>query len=135
MLQVIRHLLLPAPLIWETVNDWNGDLNKQQDVFIRVGIALVDAVGSWLIWDTNPFTHALLSLSIHFLLFDYVIGMRLIGRTIEPRRGERLHWFTYMGKSGVWDNLDLWQRVGPWGRFIIKIVTFGLSLFLYVYEK
>lgn len=127
----ISDLLLTAPTIWEHENDREGDLNKREDVPVRITIGLfVAAVG--IFFDRNIIFGFNLSMAIHFMFFDYWIAYTLLkNKIIEPKRGEKLHWFTYTAKDGFVDNISWWKKMHPVLKLMIRIFYFVGSILIY----
>lgn len=131
-LQILSFILLSVPTAWEIWNDRKGDLNKSEDVFFRVLIIAVVSTVNVLLFDVPYFASLLLSLAIHFAFFDYIIAYILIKNgTIEPSRGIKLHWFTYVAKSGVVDNLKFWRNMRCGWRFAIRLTFLAVSLLIF----
>lgn len=131
MTLLIAILLLSSPTAWEIWNDRHGDLNKVTDVAVRLTLmgvtALICDVWFSLIASLN------LSIAIHFAFFDYIIAYILIKNgTIEPPRGVRIHWFTYVGKSGVVDNFKFWRNMRCGWRFAIRLTYLTVSLLIFL---
>ena len=120
-------------LIWEVWNDAAGDTDKKRDVYLRAILLVLEGVTLFAIFGWPIPLAWILSTSIHFLLFDYIIAYVLIKNgTLEPPRGVTYHWFTYTAKSGVVDNLKFWKNLNPWLKLLIRVGYFGLALTLII---
>lgn len=118
--------------IWEVYNDRHGDFNKGADVVIRVIYLIIDSLILRLIFQKPFLDSLLLSTAIFFFFFDYAITYVLIKNgTLEPPRGVKYHWFSYMGKVGVFDNLAFWRK-SPWLRFGIKLAYLIATLIIFL---
>jgi hypothetical protein len=126
---------MACPLIWELYNDRNGDdsyvnvfghltiKNKAKDVYVRIGIAVASAfLNKWLN-DASLIASFFVSLSFHFLVFDYAIAYILGHREWS--------WFSYLGKKSVIDNLDVWHSMAPLNRFVTRLEAFVISGLFY----
>lgn len=129
---IVAFILLCAPTVWELISDRKGDLNKETDVFIRVGIM------AGVSTDISHFTWAgflvsfNLSAAIFFLFFDYAITYILIHNgTIELPRGSKQTWFSYTAKSGFVDRVPNWKDANPWLKLGIRVLYFTGSAILY----
>lgn len=127
MKEILAITFLFTPLAWELFNDRNGDTDKKKDVVIRLiiaaQVALFHGAHSWLKW----FAAFNLSLTIHWLLFDYLIHIILYrnGIIVSPA------WFNYLGKSSKVDKIVIWKNIGPYGRLFVKLFYFIGSIWLY----
>jgi hypothetical protein len=110
-------LILLIPTIWEVIDDRKGDSNKGFDVFMRVVLGVAVAL-----FFPNLYTAFFLSMALHFFLFDYAINI-VLGR--RP-------WFSYLGKKGVVDNIPVWRNLHPIMRFIVRLLTLTLAIWLFV---
>jgi hypothetical protein len=126
-MKLIAFLLLFAPLVWEVLNDMNGETLKEKkvDVFIRVLMALIAAIAGFFIADKPIIDGLILSLAIHFFFFDYLIHYILMKRGVIENKQ---HWFEYLGKSYTDDVL---RQFDPWTRFIIKAGILVGALIIY----
>jgi hypothetical protein len=112
-------LILLIPVTWEVIDDRKGDSNKGFDVFMRVSLGILCATSRWF---PNPYTAFILSMALHFFLFDYAINL-VLGR--QP-------WFSYLGKTGVVDMLPFWRNLHPIVRFVIRLLVLLLAYWAYV---
>lgn len=131
-LLILSIAILCYPLTWEILNDSEGEKRNQKalDVLIRCGLALIAAVIGWLLINKPIIDGFILSLAIHWLLFDYMINAILITRgIIQPRNGET--WFSYMGSTAVTDRLKFWRNCSPWFRLGIKVVVLIIAILIY----
>lgn len=119
--------------IWELWNDRKGDFNKMLDVIIRIALLALEAVAAHLQLQ-KPYLVALnLSAAIFFFFFDYLIAFILIRNgTLEPPRGVKYHWFTYVAKDGVVDNVPHWKNANPWLKLAIRTLYLSGSLILFL---
>lgn len=121
--------ILCFPLFWELEDDKKGDSNKAMDVVVRTIIAAISALMVYLLGlfglmeQHGALQAFVLSLSIHFLIFDYAIAA-LLGHK---------DWFSYLGKKGVIDNLKGWKGMKPALRFTIRMIVFAIALVFYFY--
>ena len=111
-------LLLLIPVTWEVIDDRKGDSNKGFDVFMRVLLGLLVAQSRYF---DNIITTFLLSMALHFFLFDYAINIVL----------KRQPWFSYLGKKGVIDTLPFWRNLHPWVRFGVRLIVLLIAWWLY----
>jgi hypothetical protein len=119
--------------IWEVWNDKEGDLNKSADVAIRIGLISLEASLLVLLLHKPYIDCFLVSTSIFFLLFDYVVAYVLIKNgTLEPPRGTKYHWFRYTAKAGLFDKFSIWRRANPWMKFFIKLLCLAVALIVYI---
>lgn len=132
--QIIAIINLIVPTGWEVLNDRRGDTNKTQDIFVRYGLGTLAAVINFF-WITGKpvFDSLLLSMGIHFMIFDYIIAWWLI-RTgkIEAPRGVKYHWFSYVGRS-PFDSL--WTNWNPKVRLVIRAVILATAIAIYIIQK
>src|SRR5688572_27572531 len=131
MILSILFLALAAPLIWELWNDRKGEpkSDKREDVQTRIWLAFMGTlvIGLYLRYiereklDYMTFilSGSALSLSIHFLLFDYLINIIL----------KKPDWFSYLGKTSAVDQWQPWVKIGPWGRLAVRVSVLSLSAF------
>jgi hypothetical protein len=131
MKAILVMIFVMVPVLWELYNDRNGDLNKKKDVFMRAMLFAWAGAVINILTGVSAVICILLSIGTFFLLFDYLIVIVLKhNKVISPTA----NWFTYLGKKGYVDNIFLWKRLGPWGRFITKVVVFTISLVLYLMQ-
>jgi hypothetical protein len=132
---IIAILCKLVPTGWELINDRKGDFNKVQDIFVRYGLGILAGVINFF-WITGKpvFDSLLLSMGIHFAIFDYAIAYWLI-RTgkIEPPRGVKYHWFDYLGNENPFDSL--WNRWNKWVRFSIRVVVLAAAIVIYIIQR
>lgn len=127
-------LLLFLPLIWEVFNDSDGEAKHRKvfSVIIRVIIAAAVSVIGWVLINKPIIDGFILSLSIHFFLFDYIIHWILIaGGIVEPRNGET--WWSYIGSTAVTDRLRVWSNWGAWTRFWIRLGVLIAAISIYIF--
>lgn len=133
MTELLSILTLCLPTVWEIYNDRHGDLNKSSDVIWRIVIGLLAALA---VSHLNLIRFVIafnLSMAINFLLFDYLIAYILIRNgTLEPPKGVKYHWWSYIAKSGFVDNVPFWIKLNLWVKLAIRVVYFGISLLLYL---
>lgn len=127
-LQILSFILLSAPTCYELYNDRNGDLNKKRDVIIRALLMVSFALLCWCLLHQNFFASLNLSVAIFFLLFDYIIIL-ILNRNVYEKK---VHWFTFLGTSSAIDKLSFWVKLGPWGRFGIRVGYFVVALVLFL---
>lgn len=134
-------ILLFGPYVWECIDDKDGDLNKRQDLYIRAAAMITVSVFNGVLNFKNIFigiaSSFLLSWGIHFMLFDYTIAFILIKRQVVELKN--IHWFSYLGKLGAWDNWSPWRNLTQRNRLLIRlgflIITAGLYLIAYLTWK
>jgi uncharacterized membrane protein len=121
-------LLLFAPLVWELIQDRNGEApaEKTQDIFIRLLLAVTAAVVGWYIAGKAIPDGVLLSLAIHFLAFDYMINWILKKRKVIETTESA---FTYLGSSWTDDVLRQWK---PMVRFLVKLGVLVGAVIIYI---
>lgn len=131
--------LLASPLVWEVLNDKDGDahitrarvfepyqlLSKKIDVYVRVVLIAAAAGFNYWINDVSVSRSVALALAIHFMFFDYVIAFVLIEREIIGGQ-----WFTYMGSKGI-DNIYRWRTMDPRVRLLVRVLVFAGALIFY----
>lgn len=117
-------------LIWEVWNDKDGDFNKGNDIFVRLFLFLMEAMALVLITPWHFVACFMLSIAINFLTFDYIIAYVLIRNKVVEVPGA--HWFSYMGKSGVVDNLKFWRGLNPWVKLLVRVGYFTLAITLII---
>lgn len=136
ILEVLCFLIIFYPVIWERNDDKHGETLKEKrgDIPIRFLLMLAVSLVNYLLRDLH-FMHLtftlkgilkpfIMSAAQFFLTFDYVIHSRL------GHKGWKA--FTYLGKTpNTLDTNKLWIRLGPWGRFILKLIVFGLAMIYY----
>lgn len=127
ILTILSLLLLFGPLIFELADDANGDTNKQFDVAIRIAIGLLASFVAWFTDGRNFLAAFNLSMSLHWLIFDYAINA-ILNRTVYEKK---VNWFTHVGKSGVIDNLTFWKEMNPYVKLGIRVAYFLISVILY----
>jgi hypothetical protein len=117
--------------ILEVFNDRHGDLNKSQDLILRIVLLLAEAVALHFIFHKPIFDCLLVSTAFFFLCFDYLVTYVLIkNKVIEPRIGGGHTWFSYTGKKGFFDNIRAWRNLNPWGKLAVKVSFFVLSILI-----
>lgn len=134
-LEIITFSILFFPLM-ELNNDKVRDLDKKYDVFVRacfiVGVSFVNYfLRDLQILNVHSFWQVMkgvvrplvMSVAIFFLLFDYIIHWRL------GHKGWKA--FVYTGKTSKMDKAKLWVRLGPVGRFAVKMAVFVGALIFY----
>jgi len=122
-------LLLLAPLVWELIDDHNGDTKHTLDVYVRIIIAFAAAVAIWILTNHTAWSAFILALAIHFFFFDYLENILLIrNHVIMPGA----HWFTYLGKSSKQDKIQFWRKIGPYGRLAVRAVVLITAIYFYV---
>lgn len=126
-LQILSFILLSIPTCYELWNDAKGDLNKKRDVIIRALLMVSAALLCWCLLHQNFFASLNLSVAIFFLLFDYLIILILNHNVYE----KKVHWFSHLGTSSAIDKLSFWVKLGPWGRFGIRVLYFIGSIILF----
>jgi len=121
ILEFTVFILYLEPFLWEVKDDRFGDSDHRQDVVRRWAMAAIITFLAWtlgtlhIIERHNPLAIFGLVLSIHFFLFDYAIAYVL---------GHR-DWFSYLSnnpKGSVVDRIKIWVKIGPWGRFSVKLI-------------
>jgi len=121
-LEILSIAFLSLPYIWEIRDDRVKDTNKTEDVYIRIGIAVVASIVVWIITDHSFLSSLFLSGAIHFLLFDYTIAA-ILGHS---------DWFTFLGTTSVIDRIKFWKNMSPWNRFFTRLMVFMIGLTLYI---
>lgn len=125
-------LLLAAPILWEVQDDKEGDFNKQEDVIIRICIALgasgLNMLLRFAISLPNMEWHYIfkpiaLSFGLFFFIFDYWIASKFV----EPDKVYR-----YLGAEGKFDSNKYWVALGPDGRFCLKLIVLVASIIYYI---
>lgn len=125
---IISILSLFAPVTWECLDDSKGDHNKAQDVFLRFLIGLVAALINFFLIGKPIVDSFLLSMAIHFLLFDYAINIILYKRGII----DYANWFSHTGKKGVIDNIGFWKRMNPWTKLWVRVGVLVVAILIYM---
>lgn len=126
-------LALTSPYWWEIWKERKGEAAnaKTKSVIVRVGIAIVAAIIGFVLIGKAVFDGVFLSLSFHWLAFDYSIAYLLIaGGIVEPRNAE--NWFTYLGSTSATDKLRFWRNMNPWLRFAIRVVVLATAIIIYI---
>jgi hypothetical protein len=127
LLEIVALFFLCAPLIWELWDDRKGDRTHDRDVAIRWAIA---AISAFIVWgmghygwiQQHGFIQAgFLSLSFHFLIFDYAEAAQL----------KHSNWFEYLGKSSKEDQNKFWIHLGVRWRFVIRLIIFSIAIIFY----
>jgi|SRR5688572_228092 len=119
-----------VPLAIELWNDRNGETaeEKVNDAIWRVVLAVVAGIVNFYMLNKPIFDAMFLALAIHWLLFDYLINIILYKNNVI----DYANWFSYTGKTGFIDDISLWKRIGPWGRFTVKTVVFITALVIFI---
>ena len=118
--------------LWEVWNDRNGDLNKASDVIIRCLLFVVETLILHYTFKKPVIDCYILTVAVFFFLFDYAVHIAMI-RTGTLELPRHLNWFTYIGKSAVFDRIIIWNRIGGWGRFLVKsLVLIGATILFYL---
>lgn len=125
LIELLYINILSLPLVWEINNDKKGDKDKTLDVFKRGAIMAICALIVFLIGLTGLTQHGflpsiLMSIAMHFLIFDYLMAATL-GHS---------DWFSYLG-DGMIDNIYYWRTLNPWARFAVRMGVFALALIIY----
>lgn len=133
LLSLLSFLALCLPTALELWNDREGDFNKGADVFVRMFFMAFVGFAVHFAFGMNGLASFNLSAAIFFLTFDYIISYILIRNgTLEPPRGVKYHWWTYEAKAGLVDNIPFWRNMNPWVKLTIRVVYFGISLYLFL---
>lgn len=133
-LEILAFVILTIPTAYELWNERTGEKpkSKKWSMLVRIVIALgstwVAAVFKNDDLVPDLIKSAVMSFAIFFLCFDYCIAAILIHRGIIETRESA---FSYVGKSSRFDKFKLWVRIGPWGRFTVKMAVFVGALILY----
>lgn len=129
MLSIIGIILLLAPLLQEISDDRFGDSDHKPDVYRRVVIAILAGFANSLLHLTTHWLFILksvvLSLAMHFMVFDYAINIVL----------GIVDWFSYLSnspKGSEIDKIPVWNRIGPWGRFAVRLTVLGSAILFYI---
>lgn len=121
MIPTLCYLILFFPLVFELIDDKMGDMNKAFDVYMRIVLGLLVALVPWIFDDRSYLASFAVSMGLHFFAFDYLISAILLRNgTIEPPRGVKYHWFSYLG-NGFVDRVKWWREIGEWWRFGIRL--------------
>jgi hypothetical protein len=130
--ETVAIALLFVPAVWEVWNDQDGDDHSSKaDLYARAGLVITCSMVIWLITGRSGIRAALLCTAFHFMIFDYWVAYKLEKNgVIKPGSC----WFTYLSKSAPYDKAPLWQRLGPWGRLVTRIVVLAITLTIYLYE-
>lgn len=139
-LEIIAAVVLSLPIIIESRNDRSGESLREKgfrgfDIYLRtVGFVLFGWIATVTRYFYYPVTigqtlpAVFMSFAIHFLTFSYFVTYKLERNgVIKPGS----NWFTYEGKTSRSDRNNLWHRIGPWGRFSIRVVVFAVALIWY----
>lgn len=142
LFNIVGLCLLATPLIWEIHNDRDGDahlsrgllrpykiLSKRLDVVTRITIAVLVSMINYYAAGASFWASLILSGSLHFLLFDYIIAYILIENKVVS--SVNTHWFTYLGSKSVVDNWSFWKDQDPVSRLILRVLVFVTSLVVY----
>lgn len=131
---LLAFLILTLPTVYELWNERSGEAKKNKRLSVLVRIVCI--VGS--LWVAAVFKNdnlikdlvksAAMAFAIFFFTFDYAITTILIHRgVIETKESA----FSYVGKTSKFDKFKLWVRIGPWGRFAVKLAVFVVALIIY----
>lgn len=127
--EILALVVQALPTIVEYVNDAHGDYNKRVDVIIRIVLSATAIYVTVMLTNHSVWESVLMTFAIFFLVFDYWVTAALIrNRKMEHPDA---HWFRTIGKKGWFDEIELWIKIGPWGRFAVKAITFVLAIFIY----
>jgi hypothetical protein len=130
---IISLASLFAPTVWELSDDARGDHNKTQDVLLRCLIGLAAALLNFFLIGKPILDSFLLSMAIHFMFFDYAIAFILIRNgKLEPPRGVKYHWFSYVAKKGPIDNIGFWKRMEPKKKLWVRVGVVGVAILIYI---
>lgn len=127
ILTILSILLLCGPLVFELVDDRQGDTDKTMDVALRIAIGLLASFVAWFTDGRNFLAAFNLSMAIHWMFFDYAINI-ILNKTVYEKK---VNWFTHVGKSGVIDNLKFWKEMNPYVKLGIRVAYFLISVTLY----
>ena len=120
--EIICFLILFAPLVWELIDDKEGDRNKKIDVLWRVLIGAAASSFVWLFSRHSLAETAFMCFAIFFLIFDY--GINIVLKRPNP--------FAYLSpNTGTIDRIKWWVSIGPWWRFAIRFAVFAVALIIY----
>ena len=116
--------------IVEVYFDRYGDTNKGRDVIIRCLLFVVETLILHYTFKKPAIDCFILTVAIFFFAFDYTVQYVLIrNKVIETK----LNWFEYVGNSSKFDKWELWRKLGPWGRFLVKsLVLIGATILFIV---
>ncbi len=126
LFEVIYLNILTLPMAWEINNDKKGDFDKVRDVVVRGILAIACGIVVFLLGLTGLPHHGiiqsvLMSIAIHFMMFDYLIAATL---------GHK-DWFGYLGEKGPVDNIYYWRTLTPWGRFLVRMIWLAITIIIY----
>lgn len=127
MKEIAAIIILCLPTAVELYADRNGDTNKVMDTVVRIMMMIAVGLIVWGWLGKNMFVAMNMSFAIFFLIFDYAIHIILYRNGVIASPA----WFRYTGKSSKVDNLPIWKRIGPYGRFFVKLFYFLGSIWLY----
>jgi hypothetical protein len=140
MIHALAIIPLFLPLVYELIQDRNGESkrDKRQDWGARLMLVTIGAMGNmWILrehvnyegWNfmRGLYSAMFLSFAIHLMLFDYLIVIILKKNgVIRPDAKP----FSYLGKTANYPKL--WVKIGPWGRFSIRLLTLITAIIIYL---
>lgn len=120
-LEIIAFLVLLLPIVWEVRDDRHGDPDKTKDVIIRATMMVtIGLLAALLRGDyKHPFDEMFMSFALFFLLFDYAMAV-----VLKKPLG-------YLGTTSKMDRFKLWVKIGPMGRFAVRLAVFAGALIWY----
>lgn len=131
-LSILSFVVLIIPTVWEVQDDSQGDFNKKEDVYYRALMGFAVSLVGLLPHTEGTFWFCvwvvsrgfILSMAMHFFVFDYWIAYRL---------GHYKDWFSYLGQKGKIDNIPFWRGLNPWLRLVVRSVVLIVALVLYFF--
>lgn len=127
----IYMLLLVAAIVWECLDDINGDTIKsnKKDVLMRSGFFLGAILYSWIWMGNALLPSALMPFAVFFAFFDYLVAYILIRRGVVEVPGA--HWFSYLSGKKMFDQ---WLAlIPPAGRIALRVVILAVTITLYIH--
>lgn len=119
--------LYAVPSVVEAWTDRKGETSggKRKDLIWLLIVLFLLTVFAWLLLHVQPLKSIALLLGWRVLFFDYLVAYLLIRNGVIVG-----HWFTYSGKTAVFDRLT--AKVHPVLRLVVRLSLFAFALWWFV---
>jgi len=126
-MEILFLLLLFSPVVWELINDREGDVHPNKDWIMRGAIMIVASflVAVLSAGERGFFVSLGLSFAMFSFFFNYLYNL-FNGK--KP-------WYSYLSLTAIPDKWEQWRGTPWYGRFIILAIILGTALSLYFWKE
>ena len=126
-MELLFLLLLFAPVLWELLDDKEGDVHPNNDWIVRGSIMVVASfiVAVLSAGERGFFASLAFSFSLFSFFFPYLYNL-LNGK--KP-------WYNYLSLTAIPDKWELWRGTPWYSRFIILAILLGTGFSLYFWKE